>query len=129
MRFPHWTFSQWFYENSLVRYLRAEILYGEGRYEEALPWFTSLDDGGYVVEARAGMFYLGPSYLRRAQIYEHLGEHENAIAFYTRFVTLWKDCEPELRPQVEAAQERLDRLLDGAVREPADLVRPGSSSP
>jgi len=129
MRFPHWTFSQWFYENSLVRYLRAEILYGEGRYEEALPWFTSLDDGGDVVEARAGMFYLGPSYLRRAQIYEALGEHENAIAFYRRFVTLWKDCEPELRPQVEAAQERLDRLLDGAVREPADRVRPGASSP
>ncbi len=44
-------------------------------------------------------------------------------------IELWKECDPELQPQVEAAQERLDRLLDGAVREPGDIVRPGASSP
>ncbi|MFB3133929.1 MAG: tol-pal system YbgF family protein, partial [Rhodothermales bacterium] len=128
LRFPDWTFSLGFHDEPLVRYLRAEILYEAERYEEALAWYASLDDGGTPEEARTGVFYLGPSYLRRAQIYEQLGDEERAVDFYTRFIELWKECDPELQPQVEAAQERLDRLLDGAVREPGDIVRPGASS-
>ena len=118
LRFPHWTLAQAFYDEPLVRYVRAEILYEAGRYADALPWYTSVDDGGTPEEARAGVFYLGPSYLRRAQIYEQLGDEERAVDFYTRFIDLWKDCDPELQPQVKAAQERLNRLFEGSVREP-----------
>ena len=118
LRFPVSTYDRGFYDEPLVRYLRAEILFEAERFEEALPWYASLDDGGIPEEAREGVFYLGPSYLRRAQIYEALDEVDNAIDFYTRFVNLWQDCEPELRPQVEAAQGRLDRLLEGILHEP-----------
>ncbi len=39
-----------------------------------------------------------------------LGQREKAVEHYTRFTNLWRDCDPEFRPLVEDAQERL-RLL------------------
>ena len=112
------------YDQVLARYARAEILYAEGRYEEALPWYTSLHDGLNT----GGEGYLGPSYLRRAEIYERLGDTENAIKYYTRFIKLWQDADPELQPQVEQARQRLDHLLEGTIREPGDVARPGEEA-
>jgi tetratricopeptide (TPR) repeat protein len=97
---------------ALNRYLRAEVLFAEKRYKEALPWFETLAAGAFV-----GAPYLGPSFLRRAEIYEHLGETDKAIDFYKRFFKLWEDCDPELRPGVEDAEQRLNRLLAGSRRE------------
>ncbi|MFB3133017.1 MAG: tetratricopeptide repeat protein, partial [Rhodothermales bacterium] len=112
------------YDQVFARYARAEILYAEGRYEEALPWYTSLHDGLKT----GGEGYLGPSYLRRAEIYEHLGETDKAITYYTRFIELWQDADPELQPQVEQARQRLNRLVGDTVREPGDVARPGEGS-
>ena len=112
------------YDQVLARYARAEILYAKGRYEEALPWYTSLHDGLKT----GGEGYLGPSYLRRAEIYEHLGETDKAITYYTRFIELWQDADPELQPQVEQARQRLNRLVGDTVREPGDVARPGEGS-
>ncbi|MBI4408142.1 MAG: hypothetical protein HY561_00445 [Gemmatimonadetes bacterium] len=47
---------------------------------------------------------------RRRQAYEALGERENVARHYARFVELWKECEPELRPLREDARRRLSRL-------------------
>ena len=122
LHFPVWVTGAGFYDEPLVHYLRAEILYGEGRLEEALPWYASLDDGGVAPAALAGVFYLGPSYLRQAQIYDQLGENDTAIDFYERFIELWKDCDVELRPHVEEARERLGRLLEASSRESGDEI-------
>ena len=97
---------------ALNRYLRAEALFAEERYKEALPWYATLPDGATV-----GAPYLGPSFLRRAEICERLGETDKAIDFYKRFLKLWEDCDPELRPWVEDAEQRLKRLLAGTRRE------------
>ena len=35
----------------------------------------------------------------------------NTVHHYSRFIYLWKDCDPELRPMVEDAERRLDALL------------------
>ena len=102
------------YDQVFARYARAEILYAEGRYEEALSWYTSLHDGAFIL----GMWYLGPSYLRRAEICEHLGETDKAILFYERFVDLWKDADPALQPTVTDARARLDALLRSRATEP-----------
>ncbi len=110
---------------TLNRYLRAELLFDEGQYEEALPWYSSLVD---TESSRWGVAYLAPTYLRRAEIYEHLGDTENAIKYYTRFIDLWQDADAYLQPQVEQARRRLNRLLEGAVREPGDVARPGEGS-
>jgi hypothetical protein len=57
----------------------------------------------------------GPAYLRGARIYEKLGNPEKAIEKYSRFVTDWKDCDPELRHFVEEAEARLVQLRGGGT--------------
>jgi hypothetical protein len=47
-----------------------------------------------------------------------LRDTKKAMYHYGRFVELWKDCDPELRPLVDAAAERLGQLesIAGWVR-------------
>lgn len=89
-----------------ARYVIAERLFNAGRIKEALPWYSSFVDG-YDVD---GLLYLGPAYMRRAQIYEALGETNKAITFYTRFIELWKDADPGLQQIVEDMKLRLNSL-------------------
>jgi len=98
------TWDSSFYSHVSARYLRAELLNALGRYEEALPWY------GNIIQSIYDHTYLTPSYLRRGEIYEKLGNQEEAIEHYTRFVELWKDCDPELRPLVDDVEARLERL-------------------
>jgi tetratricopeptide (TPR) repeat protein len=87
------------------RYLMAELLDAVGRSREALSWFASLGNlQAYEIA------YVAPAHLRRAQIHERLGEPEEAVEHYARFVELWRDCDPELRVLVEDAEARLARL-------------------
>jgi len=48
---------------------------------------------------------------------ESLGRTDEAIAAYERFVELWADADPELKPQVEEIRGRIDRLLALKARE------------
>ena len=44
---------------------------------------------------------------RLGELYERHGERGKARASYVRFIELWKDCDPELRPKVIEAKQRL----------------------
>lgn len=104
---PHYggTYRSPFYTQLHTRYLLAEVLLAAGREEEALRYFASL--GG---TSSLALSYVAPAHLRRAEIYERLGDNEQAALDYHRFVTLWKDCDPELRPLVDEAERRRARL-------------------
>jgi len=102
------------YTQDYNRFVLGELLFEGRRFEEALPWFGSLLDG-YDTD---GLIYLGPSYLRRAQIYDEIGDTDNAILFYERFVDLWKDADPALQLTVTDAHTRLDALLRRRTTEP-----------
>jgi tetratricopeptide (TPR) repeat protein len=93
-----------FFRKPQDRFLRGELLAELGRPEEALPWYASI--GGYYTD----LPLIAPSHLRRAEIYERLGDAENAAYHYNTFIELWRDADPELRPMVEAAQRALERL-------------------
>jgi hypothetical protein len=45
-----------------------------------------------------------------AEIYERQGNRQKAAEHFTRFVELWKDCDPEFRPLVEDARRRASPL-------------------
>jgi tetratricopeptide (TPR) repeat protein len=90
------------------RYLRARALEALGRDEEALGWYASL---GWII---AEIFYVAPALLRSAEIYERLGQPEQAATYYRRFITRWGDCDPELRPLVTGAEQALARLTEDA---------------
>ncbi len=65
--------------------------------------------------SQADIVYLAPALLRSAEVYERLGEREQAATHYQRFITRWKNCDPELRPMVTAAEEALARLTAEAT--------------
>jgi tetratricopeptide (TPR) repeat protein len=88
------------------RFLRAELLHAVGRDDEALRWYSTLHQSG-----SQGILYIAPCHLRQAQIHERMGHRDEAIRHYRRFIELWADCDPELRPQVEAARARLATLV------------------
>jgi tetratricopeptide (TPR) repeat protein len=91
------------------RFLRAQALEALGRDEEALRWYESF---GWVSQADAP--YVAPALLRVAEIYERLGDAEQAATYYRRFITRWADCDPELRPLVADAEQALARLTGDA---------------
>jgi tetratricopeptide (TPR) repeat protein len=91
------------------RYLRAQALEALGRDEEALRWYASF---GWVSQADA--LYVAPALLQVAEIYDRLGDAQQAATYYRRFITRWADCDPELRPSLTAAEEALARLTSDA---------------
>jgi tetratricopeptide (TPR) repeat protein len=103
-------FRSAFFSRGYERYLRAELLHAVGRDQDALPWYTSLEES--MLYDRV---YLAPSHLRRAEIYEKLGDREKAIFHYSRFLALWADCDEPLRPLLAEAKERLERLKGAAA--------------
>ena len=89
-----------------ARYLRAELLYQLGRDREALQWFSNGFQG-----RPSELVYQAPAHLRQAELYERLGDRQQAVDHYSRFIQLWKGCDPELRPSVERAKARLANLV------------------
>ena len=82
-----------------------------GQADSALRYFERLTApemlGGQVVALPLALA-LTPR--RLGELYEAKGDITNAIKHYQAFVTLWKDADPELQPQVAEIKARLVRL-------------------
>ncbi|MFV1980838.1 MAG: tetratricopeptide repeat protein, partial [Rhodothermia bacterium] len=102
-------------EQTLNRFVKAEALYRLGDLETALDHYYSV----LATDEVGGLLYVGPTYLRMAEIHERLGDQQKAIEYYTRLVRAWKNSDPELNPIRDEAQRNLDRLLAESVREPS----------
>jgi tetratricopeptide (TPR) repeat protein len=94
-----------FYSQAYERYMRAALLHELGRLEEALAWYNSFGEISVY-----DLIYLAPSHLQRGEICETFGEREQAIQHYTRFIALWQNCDPELKPMITNAKARLAQL-------------------
>ncbi len=86
-----------------ARFLRGEILHELGRDDEAARWYGSLSE-------QYDAMYLPLIHLRMAQISQRAGNVGAAANHYTRFVALWRDSDPELRPVVDQATAALQKL-------------------
>jgi hypothetical protein len=89
------------------RFLRAELLHLLGRDEQAIGWYRSIAE-----RAPYELAYLAPSELRLGRIYEVRGDAVEAGLHFRRFVALWREADPELRPLVLEAQRRSGGLSD-----------------
>jgi tetratricopeptide (TPR) repeat protein len=48
---------------------------------------------------------------RLGQLYDELGELEQAAGYYAAFVELWAEADPELQPRVQAARTRMEEIV------------------
>ncbi len=99
------TIASPFFSQAYERFSRAQLLEAEGRSEEALLWY-----GSFAEQSIYDLIYLAPSHIRRAAIYERLGQPEKAARHYREFADLWRDCDPRFRGHVDAALQRLQAL-------------------
>jgi eukaryotic-like serine/threonine-protein kinase len=54
--------------------------------------------------------FLARAYLRLGELYEAKAERTKSIAYYRKFIDLWKDADIELQPTVAEARKRLEKL-------------------
>jgi tetratricopeptide (TPR) repeat protein len=97
------------YRRPFGRMLRAQILQDLNRSDEALNWYGTFEFSNWGIE----YVFLAPVYLRKAQIYERLGERDRAIEFYRRFVDRWQDADAEYQGLVGNARDRIAQLTAG----------------
>jgi serine/threonine-protein kinase len=98
-------FSSPFLAGSRERFRRAGLEAAHGDAREAIALFSGFEGfSGYA------LIYAGPSHLRRAALYERLGDRLAAASHYAQFLKMWKDCDPEFRPQIDSARAGYERV-------------------
>jgi serine/threonine protein kinase/tetratricopeptide (TPR) repeat protein len=98
-------YSSAFFSQSYGRYLRATVLSQLGRNVEALRWYNSL-----WMSNAFDLAYLAPASLKMADIYERLGDRNQAIKHYRAFVNLWRQADSEFQPNVKKIESRIKEL-------------------
>jgi tetratricopeptide (TPR) repeat protein len=80
-----------------------------GQTDSAIAVYERYLDTPDVVRSGEGIdaIELAGMQRRLAELYQRLGERDKAQDYYSRFIELWQDCDPELRPQVAEARRRL----------------------
>ena len=82
-----------------------------GNEDEAIAWFERYVTSNYPYRGRDTDYqYLAGVYKRLGELYEAKGDREKAASYFSRFVDLWKDADPELQPRVAEVRARLARL-------------------
>lgn len=101
-------FASPFLSGSRARYLQAGLeaaaAQGDDAVRRAVTLFSAFE--GY---SAFDLIYAGPARLRRAALYERLGDRQAAAADYARFLKLWTNCDPEFRPLLDSARAGYER--------------------
>ncbi|NNC65997.1 MAG: protein kinase [Gammaproteobacteria bacterium] len=87
------------------RFVKAELLRDAGRYEEAIQYYRS-----FAENSAFDTVFNAPAHRRMGEVYEKLGDPEEAATHYRRFIQLWEDADAELQPMVDDARQRLATL-------------------
>jgi tetratricopeptide (TPR) repeat protein len=95
-----------YFSEEHARYLRGRLLYQAGRDEEAL----RLAEAGFAGTPNE-LYYRAPTHLLKAEIHQRLGNKAAAAEHYSRFIGLWRSCDPALRPVLEGARTQLARMV------------------
>jgi tetratricopeptide (TPR) repeat protein len=86
-------------------FLRADLLTALKRPQEALPLYDALTFYSY-----SEPIFRPVAFLRKARIYQTLGEGHQAVEAYESFAIAWKNCEASEQPLLEEAHRELKRL-------------------
>jgi len=83
-----------------------------GMTDSAVFWFERYLATPYwrPTDSRGDPRYLAGTYKRLGELYEARGDRQKAASYYTKFVDLWKNADPELQPKVAEVRRALARL-------------------
>jgi tetratricopeptide (TPR) repeat protein len=81
-----------------------------GQPDSALAAYEQLVTRPTLNRLYNGGLTLAPALKRLGELYEARGDRKRAREYYERFVTLWKDADPELQPGVKEVRGRLAKL-------------------
>jgi tetratricopeptide (TPR) repeat protein len=113
-----------FYSQGLERYLYAGIMEKQGRFEDALRWYSSFSSNSIF-----DFVFLAPAQVHRGRMLERLGRAREAADQYRSALELYQDSDTEFGPIVKEAREGLARLTVAApARRSAVPVIPGIST-
>jgi eukaryotic-like serine/threonine-protein kinase len=84
--------------------------------DSAMAAFHRYLDTPYVSAISTDGDNLAFVYRSLGRLYEDKGDRGNAAAYYSKFVELWKNADPDLQPQVAEVKRRLSHLKDTEQR-------------
>jgi tetratricopeptide (TPR) repeat protein len=93
------------YSRAGDNFFRASLLEALGRPQEALPLYDALE-----FYYQSNLAFLPAANLRKAAIYASLNDTAQSIKHFQAFAEMWKNCEPEQKPEVGRVQARLSEL-------------------
>lgn len=93
-----------YFARTRERFVRAQLLEGAGRLEEAYSWYAAVPHG-----SRLDYLYLAPSHLARGRIRERAGDLAIAAQHYRAARDLWRNADAELAVLTRQAEEGLKR--------------------
>jgi tRNA A-37 threonylcarbamoyl transferase component Bud32/tetratricopeptide (TPR) repeat protein len=98
-------------EQGLVRtFAWGDLLARLGEHRLALEAYARLDSADQRLE-HPGL--LVRSYAARGALHQQLGERDQAIEWYERFVAAWEGADPPLQPAVQRARDAIEALRGG----------------
>jgi tetratricopeptide (TPR) repeat protein len=87
-----------------LRYRVGQVFFDRGEFDAAARYFGSFHPYD---------FYTSPAEYYLGRIGEAKAERDEAAAHYRRFLTWWRDADPELRPMWDDARNRLTSMTQG----------------
>src|SRR5471032_3039675 len=84
---------------------------GAGQSDSAIAVYTHYTSATSMIsKMNNDQYFLALSYRRLGELWENKGDKAKAAEYYTKFVDLWKNADPELQPKVADAKARLAKL-------------------
>ena len=102
-------FSSPFLAGSRARFLQADLAAAAATGEEDVRRAITLLSA-FEAYSPFDLIYAAPARLRRAALYERLGDRRAAAADYAAVLKVWKDCDAEFRSQLDSARTGLARV-------------------
>ena len=85
----------------------------DGKPDSAIAVYERFVTTPFQDRAFSDGLFLPSVHKRLGELYEAKGERERALSHYRTFITLWKDADAELQPQVTNARQRVAALTRG----------------
>jgi tetratricopeptide (TPR) repeat protein len=99
-----------------LAWLLAEAYDKSGNADSAMAYYELYQETHHIGQIFQDFWYLPATLRRLGELYEERGDRETAAEYYSRFVDLWAEADPELQPIVEDIRGRVVRLVGEGTR-------------